>query len=46
MVVIHGVTINIEIILAISLEAWLFFLLLHPASEEEKQRKAREKQRC
>ena len=41
MVVIHGVTINIEIILVISLSVRLFFLLLHPASEEEKQRKKR-----
>ena len=39
MVANHAVTNYIEILVSISLEGWLFFLLLHPASEEEKQRK-------
>ena len=41
MVVFHAVTKNIRIKVVISLRGLEFFLLLHPASEEERQRKTR-----
>ena len=41
MVVFHAVTKNIRIKAIISLCGLEFFLLLHPASEEERQRKTK-----